>query len=138
MNEQREFRPQLCGVVGKDLALSREAAHLFCELCASVGARMEESVTLPSCESEARERLFSIGREGLEEARLLGELAVALGARGRARRCASAEEVLRRARKETRRRIEIYETMMGCTADRVVRSVLSRLILMARRSSASD
>ena len=86
MNEQRDFRPQLCGVVGKDLTLARETAKLFCELCASVTSRMEESVTLSPHESEAREKLCRIGREGLEEARLLGELAVALGARAKGRR----------------------------------------------------
>lgn len=134
MNEQREFRPQLCGVVGKDMALSRELSLLFRELIASVGARMEESVTLPPCESEAREALYSIGRKGLEEARMLGDLAVALGTprRGRA---PSAEAAITRAHKETRHRIEVYETLMGRTSDRVVRSVLSRLILAARRSS---
>jgi hypothetical protein len=67
----------------------------------------------------------------LEEAKLLGELVAALGVT-RAAHGGEGERSARRSR-ALRERIATYEGLLGCTCDRVVRSVLSRLITLVRR-----
>lgn len=133
MNRENEFRPRLSGVVARDLSLSRETAGILRELLLSVGTLLEDSLRLDGEESEARGTLERLSHETLEEARLLGELTLALGVTRRGKSGAPTEDPLSRARAARRRRVERYESLMGCTGDRVVRSVLSRLIMLARR-----
>lgn len=134
MNREREFRPQLSGVVAKDFLLAGELSRILGGVLASVTECIEESVR-HSEDRESGEALARAAHDALEEARLLGELCVALGAR---RRRGSRRDPLDACAPARRARIEAYESLMGQTGDRVVRSVLSRLIMMARRGGAAQ
>lgn len=130
MNGERDFRPQLSGVVAKDFLLAGELSRIFAGLLSSSALCMRESVECAG-DRERGDALARAAHDALEEARLLGELALALGVRRRRR---SRRDPLDACAFARRARIEAYESLMGQTGDRVVRSVLSRLIMMARRA----
>lgn len=133
MNES-VFRPRLSGVVAKDLALSRRVMRAVREALTASTARMEEYGGIAEEEREARELLCRLSASALEEARMLEELAAALGGtRERCMRAPSPRDLLARQSAMLRRRIEEYEALMCATGDRVVRSVLTRLITAVRR-----
>ncbi len=130
-----EFRPRLSGVVAKDLSLARQLAGVYRETLASVGTLMERSLACAPTDSEESALLERLSFSALEQLRLIGELTAALGGgRDAARHARRAESGLSLSAGETRRRIERYETLMGCTGDRVVRSVLTKLITAERRN----
>lgn len=133
------FRPPLAGVVSKDLSLARQVGALYRETGRRALSLQDCSLACIGQDSATRGVLEALSADALYEACLLGELCMALGGGvSGARRCGmreerSAERLREEAARESRRRIERYEAMLSQTGDRVVRSVLSRLIGIERR-----
>lgn len=124
-----EFRPRLSGVVARDAQLARQLNVVYRELMRSVGTLCERREASEG-DAECRALMEELSFSALGEAVLLGELISAL----RCQRHARGGDARAESEREVRARIECYEALMGCTGDRVVRSVLSKLITHARRS----
>ena len=134
------FRPQLCGCVAHDPRLARAVEELYEEelyaICAYTYRRLLGT----------RAELYAdISKDEMRHFRLLGELILALGGNpvirtqlrvdacelGRGSAQASERacgQLLQESIREERRTIDRYQTLMGCTDDRIVRSVLSGIV----------
>ena len=129
MNEA-EFRPRLAGVVARDLGLARRLSQVHRGVIGDVEEGLLEAVRCADAVG-GREACERQATAALEEAKLLGELIAALGV-ARSVRGSGAQREAKRTR-VLRERIGAYEGLLGCTGDRVVRSVITRLITLARR-----
>ena len=134
------FYPPLIGCVAKDLSLCRMLSSLWSDTFSSFRCSLEGSLFLLPSDRAMGDALYRDAAELLEELRVLGELTVALGGcrfsegGSKSGRCRSARELILGAIRDKRRRIDLYETVMSRTGDRVVRSVLSGLISSAKVS----
>ena len=138
------FRPPLIGCVARDRQLAIALGGCYTDSFLTIGAQIWRSL---SCESEDRRLsdLFDrMATEALEQFRTLGELIAALGGdgmvrlgkcgtRGGSTRERNGAEMIAAAIGEKRCCVDRYETLMSRTGDRVVRSVLSRLIFAERK-----
>ena len=137
------FRPPLIGCVARDRQLAIALGGCYTDSFLSIGALIWRSLV---CEREDRRLsdLFDrMATEALEQFRTLGELIVALGGDGAVRsgKCGfrggvrerGGAEAIAACIGEMRSRIDRYETLMGRTGDRVVRSVISKLLSAERR-----
>ena len=136
------FRPPLSGCVAKDLTLCRMLGGVWSDTLSSLKYNLDASLLSLSSDRAMGELLYKDAEEMLEQLRVLGELMLALGAdalpRGKGLwRCGGKDDALLcRVTGEKRRRIDVYETLMSQTGDRVVRSVISGLISSERRCAA--
>ncbi len=146
VNERYEkaprFRPPLAGCVAKDLTLCRMLGGVWADTLSSLKTTLDASL-LSLCDDRVTgELLYRDAEEMLEQLRVLGELMTALGAdalpraRGFRHRGTAGSTLPRRAVAEKRKRIDVYETLMSQTGDRVVRSVISGLISSERRCAS--
>lgn len=138
------FRPALVGCVAKDLALCRILCGMWADTLSSFRCNLEGSLFLLPTDRDSGEALYRDAMEMAEELRNLGELIVALGGRtlaetvgGRKHRCRTGEDYFTFAVKDKMRRVDLYETLMSRTGDRVVRSVIAGLISSQRKSVRS-
>lgn len=132
------FRPNLNGCVGKDLRLARATEDYYPEELASSVFYTYHSLLAEGQDPILADRLDDFSVEDSEHFRMLGKLILALGGNPsvRARICVGSgtghpsfpdflpADMLR----EERRRIDRLQTLLGKSADRVVRSLLSYIL----------
>ena len=134
------FQPQFCGCVAHDPKMARAVAELYAEELYAISAYTYRSLL---CD---RSDLFSdISKDEMRHFRMLGELILALGGNPmirtqlrvdgyeleRGSTCLSGRsctQMLHDSIREEKRTIDRYQTLMGCTTDRIVRSVLAGLV----------
>ena len=140
--QKTPFRPTLEGCVARDPRLARAVGE--CYQCALYGIA---AYLWRSLMSEKRDRELSrlfdrLAREEIEQFRLLGELIAALGGvptlytqvridparHGQPTEAQFLSRLIREAIGDERQMIDRYQTLMGRTCDRVVRSILSQLL----------
>ncbi len=139
------FRPTLRGCVGKDPRLCRMLEPAYGGELYAVAANTYRSLLCESVDVSLSAVFDRIAVCEAEHFRLLGELILCLGGnpalhvplklspveppcRGHASESRSICRMLTEAIQEKRRTIERYQTLMGQTCDRVVRSLLVQLI----------
>ena len=137
------FRPPMEGCVARDRRLANAVKICYVDTFASIAANIYRSLVSLSRDRRAADLFDSIAEEELEHFRLLGELILALGGdavlRGSRGTCVGgkaegdAGEFLADECDVRQRNIDRYETLMGRTGDRVVRSVLAKLLSSERR-----
>ena len=138
------FRPHFVGCVAKDVRFAQMLEEMYAEELAAVAADTYRSLLLEALGGRLCEAFDRFAMEEIAHLRLVGELCAALGRfpmlraqiRMDPRRLGvSAEPVtgtcvesmLREAIREENRSIDRYQTLMGKTQDRVVRSTLAYL-----------
>ena len=140
------FYPTLDGCVARNLRLAAALEESYLEELGAVAAYTYRSMLLTRCEPRTAELFDRIAKEEMMHFRMLGELILALGGdpavQGRIR-VPSVEEsgrggekrdlhgrarIFSDLRREARRAVDRYQTLMGSTQDRMVRSVLSHLL----------
>ena len=137
------FRPRLEGCVARDRQLSQGLQGCYVESFAFIAASVYRSLVVAE-ENRVLCELFEwMAEESLEEFRLLGELILALGGdaeitRLRVRPCgmasrSSGASLVEETACRLRKNIDRYETLMSHTGDRVVRSILAKLLSGQRR-----
>lgn len=137
------FRPRLEGCVARDRQLAQALQGCYVESLAFIAASVYRSLVVAQEDRALCELLEWMAEETLEEFRLLGELILALGGnaeitRLRIRSCGMTSRASREAFIEEtafclRKNIDRYETLMSHTGDRVVRSILAKLLSGQRR-----
>lgn len=137
------FRPPMEGCVARDRRLANAVKICYIDTFASIAANIYRSLVSLSRDRRAADLFDSIAEEELEHFRLLGELILALGGdaalRGARGTCmggtghGDAAEFLSDECEIRQRNIDRYETLMARTGDRVVRSVLAKLLSSERR-----
>ena len=143
------FRPSLGGCVGRDARLASAVYTCSMEAFVSISDNVYRSLICRDCDTELSDLFEELAQADLELFRTLGELFLALGGGGGQKRlchtsckrsCVSAhrqDSLVQSALWERRRNIDCFETLMGRTEDRVVRSVFSKLLsseqLLCRR-----
>ena len=137
------FRPPMEGCVAKDRRLANGFKICYIDTFASIAANVYRSLVSLRCDRRASELFDCIAEEDLEHFRLLGELILALGGdtamRGIRGSCVGGSgqgdtaAFLADACRERRRNIDRYQTLMGKTGDRVVRSMLAKLLSSEQR-----
>ena len=138
------FRPPLEGCVARDFAMANALKSCYIEAFGMIAANIYRSLRCAERERTLSDTFEALAVEELETFRLLGELIVALGGdaelRSYRRRSGAyapvgeeAHVFLEEGLAERKRNIDRYETLMGQTGDRVVRSVLARLVSRERR-----
>ncbi len=146
------FRPSLRGCVCRDARLSAAVYTCCSEAFFSISDNIYRSLVCRDCDTELSDLFEDLAQADLERFRILGELFLALSdADGQktpryAYRKRSAcptrnhDSPTLAALWERRRNIDCFETLMGRTEDRVVRSVFSKLLstehLLCRRLEA--
>ena len=146
------FRPSLRGCVGRDARMAAALYTCCSEAFFSISDNIYRSLICEDCDTALSDLFEELAQKDLERFRLLGELFLALGeADGQKTsrypyfkrsacplRCQDSPALA--ALWERRRNIDCYETLMGRTEDRVVRSVFSKILatehLLCRRLEA--
>ncbi len=138
------FRPNLAGCVAKDARFAQMLEEVYAEELASVAADTYRSLLLEAEGGRLCEMFDRFAMEEIAHLRLVGELCVALGRfpmlraqiRIDPRRLGGdsegitgkgLESILTEALREENRSVDRYQTLMGKTQDRVVRSTLAYL-----------
>ncbi len=134
------FHPQFCGCVAHDPKMARAVSDLYGEELHAISAYTYRSLLYD------RSDLFrDLSKDEMKHFRLLGELILALGGNPMIRTqirvdgyelergCAcvsgrSCTQMLHDSIREEKRTIDRYQTLMGCTTDRIVRSVLAGIV----------
>lgn len=134
------FHPSFCGCIAHDLKTARAAEELYLEELYAVSAYTYRSLLYGHSD------LFrDISMDEMRHFRLLGELILALGGNpviraqirvdvcelDRGEACASPRgirQMLNDSIREEKRAVDRYQSLMGCTDDRIVRSVLLGII----------
>lgn len=137
------FRPPMEGCVAKDRRLANAFKICYIDTFASIAANIYRSLVCLGHDRRAAELFDCIAEEDLEHFRLLGELILALGGdasmRGVRGGCTGGTgqddtaAFLVDVCRERRCNIDRYQTLMGKTGDRVVRSVLTKLLSSEQR-----
>ena len=136
------FRPPLAGCVARDRHYAAALEGEYVDAFSSIAANIYRSLILSERDRGTSDTYEWIAQEKLEAFRTLGELILALGGDAALRQyrrpqrggCGTgAEGYLRACRTECERSIDRYETLMGRTGDRVVRSVIAGLLAGERR-----
>ena len=136
------FRPRLEGCVAKDRRFASMLEICYVECFASIAANIYRSLIASHKERALGEAFEWIAQEELEELRLLGELILALGGnaelrhvrlRSHSARACGTTTYVEECRNERMRDIDRYETLMSRTGDRVVRSLMAKLLSVQRR-----
>lgn len=139
------FHPVTEGCVAKDAKLARAVEERYRDELASASANTYRSLMSAETDRGVASLFAQISEEEMQHFRLVGELIIALGGNpmlrtqirtqspdltgaGAARRKQVVEGMLREAVGEKKYAIDRYQTLMGHTADRVVRSVISCIL----------
>ncbi len=138
------FRPPLAGCVAQDRRMANALFLCYADTFASIAANVHRSLLCRERERAAEALFDRLAEEDLAEFRLLGELIMALGGSGdvrlgnrrSARHADEAEDLLSAAIAERRAGIDRYRMLLSRTGDRVVRSVISKLLSEKERSLA--
>lgn len=134
------FHPHFCGCVAHDPKMARAVEEAYREELYAISAYTYRSLL---CD---RSDLFvDISKDEMRHFRMLGELILALGGNPVIRTqlrvdsyeldscgaCVSQRasmQMLHDSIREEKRAIDHYQTLMGCTDDRIVRSVLAGIV----------
>ena len=143
------FRPSLRGCVARDARMAAAVYTCSAEAFFSISDNIYRSLICREHDAKLSDLFEEIAQKDLEQFRTLGELFHALGENDgqKASRypyrkrtsCAprNNDSLVVTALWERRRNIDCFETLMGRTEDRVVRSVFSKLLstehLLCRR-----
>ena len=141
MGRPMRFRPRLEGCVAKDRHFAAALEGCYVETFSTIAANIYRSLLTAGKDQTLSDLLDWVATEEVESFRLLGELILALGGDAAIRqmrrvRGAGGEPCacfLRECCAERRRLIDRYETLMSRTGDRVVRSILAKLLSGERR-----
>lgn len=146
-NNPPPFRPRLIGCVVQDLRMAHAIGECYqCELYA-IAAYLWRSLVCERKNNALSACFEQYAREEIEHFRLLGELIVSLGARpalytqvkidpmrySQEDAVACMRQLVREAIADERQMVDRYQTLMGKSGDRVVRSILAGLISDAHR-----
>ena len=137
------FRPSLRGCVGKDARLAAAVYTCSIEAFFNISENIYRSLICRDCDTALSDLFEELAEKDLENFRLLEELFLALGGEGqkrqfvppRKRPCGASharDSHAQAALWERRHNIDCFETLMGRTEDRVVRSVFSKLLASER------
>lgn len=138
--QRTPFRPTLEGCVARDLRMASAMgecyqAELFC-----VAAYLWRSLICEPIDGTLSESFEACAKERVEQFRLIGELIAALGGTPtlRTRICLDQKRhgsvtdrgrrILCDAISDERYTVDRFQTLMGCTSDRIVRSVMAQLL----------
>lgn len=129
------FYPPLIGCVARDMGLCRMLCGLWADTFSALRRSLEGGLWCLSQDRILGDALYRDAMDTLEEMRILGELIMALGGGtlpegriGRKCRFLTPGDLILALVKDKMQRIDLYETVMAHTSDRVVRSVISGLI----------
>ena len=138
------FRPSIRGCVGRDTRLATAVYTCSVEAFFSISDNIYRSLVCKDCETSLSDLFNELAEADLERFRLLEELFLALNDDKKARTpCYSSRKraplsphtqnsFVRAALWERRRNIDCFETLMGRTEDRVVRSIFSKILSTER------
>ena len=138
------FRPSLRGCVGRDARLAAAVYTCCSETFFSIAENIYRSLIFRDCNTNLSNLFEEIAETELEHFRLLEELLLALDETSKHPKvyspcrkrstCTqrSADSLPRATLWERRRNIDCFETLMGRTEDRVVRSVFSKILSTER------
>ena len=138
------FRPSLRGCIGRDTRLAASVYTCSAEAFFSISENIYRSLVCKDCDTPLSDLFNELAEADLERFRLLEELFLALNddkkakmpcslSRKRAPLSPHTQDSLACAALwERRRNIDCFETLMGRTEDRVVRSVFSRILSAER------
>ena len=134
------FRPSLRGCVGRDARLAVAVYTCCSETFFSISENIYRSLICKDCDTSLSALFNELAEADLERFRLLEELFLALSdnkklqtpcypSRKRAPLSHHTQDFFARtALWERRHNIDCFETLMGRTEDRVVRSVFSKIL----------
>ena len=134
------FRPSLRGCVGRDARLAAAVYTCSAEAFFSISDNIYRSLVCKDCDTPLSDLFNELAEADLERFRLLEELFLALNDDKKAKMpCSSSpkraplsrhtqDSFARTALWERRHNIDCFETLMGRTEDRVVRSVFSKIL----------
>ena len=138
------FRPSLRGCVGRDARMAAAVYTCCSEAFFSISDNVYRSLACRDCDTALSDLFEELAEKDLENFRLLCELFRALGdTEGQKKPCypyrkrascpaRDQDSPALTALWERRRNIDCFETLMGRTEDRVVRSVFSKLLASER------
>jgi len=146
------FHPTPNGCVLQDLRFARALDELYADELNAIATASYRSMLCEECDHALSILFYEQMQDEIQHFRFLGELILALGGNPALRTqirvetmhrpddprssCAAlSEELLRAALRDKRRSIDRYQTMLGRTQDRVVRSLLCQLIDEEQRHS---
>ena len=138
------FRPHFAGSVAKDTRFAQLLEEVYAEELASVAADTYRSLLLEAEGGRLSERFDCFAMEEIAHLRMVGELCAALGrvpvlraqiridprrmgVDGEGITARTLQGMLTEALREENHSIDRYQTLMGKTQDRVVRSTLAYL-----------
>ena len=144
-NRSGIFHPIPAGCVCRDLRFARALEDLYTDELNAACAASYRSMLCEACDPELSEMLHEQMQDEILHFRFLGELILALGGNPAVRaqirvetlHCpedrvgaceALTKTLLRQALHDKRKSIDRYQTMLGRTQDRVVRSLFCQLI----------
>jgi len=139
------FHPTPDGCVTRDLRLARAMQELYVDELTAIAAASYRAMLCAACDRELSELLHRQMRDEIRHFRFVGELILSLGGNPCVRmqirvdpltrtgdldpdRCHLPKTVLCVALADKKRSVDRYQTMLGRTQDRVVRSFLSQMI----------
>ena len=134
------FRPSIRGCVGRDTRLAAAVYTCSIEAFWSISDNVYRSLVCKDCDTPLSDLFNELAEADLERFRLLEELFLALNDNKKPKApCSSSpkraplsrhtqDSFARTALWERRRNIDCFETLMGRTEDRVVRSVFSKIL----------
>ena len=134
------FRPSLRGCVGRDARLATAVYTCCGEAFWSISDNIYRSLICKDCDTSLSDLFEELAQADLERFRTLGELFLALceGEKSKTPCYPYRKRTLSSARNpnshlhvalwERRNNIDCFETLMGRTEDRVVRSVFSKIL----------
>ena len=134
------FRPSLRGCVGRDTRLAAAVYTCAVEAFFSISDNIYRSLVCKDCDTSLSDLFNELAEADLERFRLLEELFLALNGNKKlqtpcypSRKRAplshhTQDSFARTALWERRRTVDCFETLLGRTEDRVVRSVFSKIL----------
>ena len=148
----RFFHPAPAGSVAHDLRMAHALEESLADELTSVASASYRSMLCESCDRRLSEILLAHMQDGILHFRLLGEAILALGGNPSLRTQVRVETLhrpdgrygcegllqalLAQALRDKRRSIDRYQTLLGRSEDRVVRSLLLWLIGEEQRHAA--
>ena len=138
------FRPSLRGCVARDARMAAAVYTCYSEAFFSISDNIYRSLVCRDCDTALAELFEEIAERDLEHFRTLGELFLALSDVDGRKTVRSPyftrpsgpvrnqDSHATAALWERRRNMDCYETLMKRTEDRVVRSVLAKLLATER------
>ena len=138
------FRPSLRGCIGRDARLASAVYTCCSEAFFSISDNIYRSLICRDCDTALANLLEELAEADLERFRLLEELFLALSETDKQKRTCypcrkrsvgaspQQDSLACTALWERRRNIDCFETLMGRTEDRVVRSIFSKILSTER------